>query len=148
MPGKAVQGRRTGRAWSGGFTLLETIIAFAILSFALVAAMQAFSSGLRSQEAAEGTGTAVLHARSKIDEIGTAIPLVPGLAGGVYADGSRWQASISPYPNPVGGYGVGSGSGRPVLAAYLVSVTVSWGASRAVTIETVKLGGVSVRRRP
>jgi general secretion pathway protein I len=127
------QGQRRDRA--RGFTLLETIVAFTILSFALVAAMQAFSSGLRSVAAAEGAGAAVLHARSKLDEVGITIPLVPGQIEGVFADGSRWQATIAPYQN----FDVGE-SGYLPLVPYQVNVTVSWGPSRAITIETVKLG--------
>jgi general secretion pathway protein I len=124
-----------GRGAEHGFTLLEIIVAFTILGFALVAALQAFSSGLRNVTAAEGASAAVLHARSKLDEIGTVIPLVPGQPAGVFSDGARWQALIMLYPDPFGR----NGASLP-LTPYQVSVTVSWGRSQAITLETVKLG--------
>jgi general secretion pathway protein I len=129
--------RRRGalRRAAPGFTLIETLVAFMILSLALLAAMQAFSSSLRGISAAEGTGTAVLHARSKMDEIGTAIPLVPGETGGAFSDGFLWKAGIEPYSGAYLGQ-----TGTLPLAAYQVSVTVTWGRAQAITLQTVKLG--------
>ncbi len=53
-----------------GFTLLEVIVAFTILSVALIGLLQAFATGMRGLGAAQASATAVMHARSKLDEIG------------------------------------------------------------------------------
>lgn len=83
-----------GRRRSGGFTLLEVIIAFTILAVAMTALLQAFSSGLRGLGSASASTAAVLHARSKIDEMGAAIPLDPGEQDGTFEDGYQWVAVI------------------------------------------------------
>ncbi|UEM07191.1 prepilin-type N-terminal cleavage/methylation domain-containing protein (plasmid) [Skermanella rosea] len=129
-------GRRGApRGAAPGFTLIETLVAFIILSMALLAALQAFSTSLRGISAAEGTGAAVLHARSKMDEVGITIPLVPGETGGAFADGFRWKAGIEPYPDAYPGE-----AGTLAVEPYQVSVTVTWGRAQAITLQTVKLG--------
>ncbi len=80
-----------------GFTLLEVLVAFTILAVALVALLRAFSSGLRGLDAAEAATAAVQHARSKIEEIGSVIPLEPGLHEGDFEDGYHWRVVIEPH---------------------------------------------------
>ncbi len=65
-----------------GFTLLEVLVAFTILAVALVALLRAFSSGLRGLDAAETASIAVQHARSKMAEVGSTIPLEAGAGHG------------------------------------------------------------------
>jgi general secretion pathway protein I len=119
----------------GGFTLLEIIVAFTILGFALVALLQAFSSGLQAVSTATDATTAVLRARSKLDEVGTAILLAPGRVDGEFDDGAQWTALIEPYPDPFV-----RDSAKRIVQPYRVIVTVSWGPARAITLETLKLG--------
>ncbi len=76
--------------------MLEVLVAFTILAVALVALLRAFSSGLRGLDAAETASIAAQHARSKLAEVGTAIPLEPGAEEGAFDDGFRWRVAIEP----------------------------------------------------
>ena len=58
-----------------GFTLLEVLVAFVILSVFLGALLQNFSAGFRSLNAAESHALAMLHAQSKMEEVGILIPV-------------------------------------------------------------------------
>ena len=53
---------------SRGFSLLEVMVALAILGIALVAIFQLFSLNLRSTQKAEGYTKAIFYARSMLDE--------------------------------------------------------------------------------
>ncbi len=115
----------------GGFTLLEVLVAFVILSVSLVALMRGFSSGLGAVGAAADYRTAVLLARSKIDEIGPVIELTEGRHGGTLENGYEWQADIAAYD-------LGHAPPFPVLG-YQVTVTVEWQGGRAITLTSLRL---------
>lgn len=119
---------------SKGFTLLEVIIAFTILAIAMSALLQVFGTGLKGLRTAEGYTLAVMHARSKMSELGTLIPLQDGEQSGEFDDGFRWSVSILPHAPP-------AGSDWSVLKvqAYDVEVTVSWDESRTITVRTLRL---------
>ncbi len=138
---------RLGR--SGGFTLLEVLVAFTILAVALGALLQAFSTGLRGLGAAEAHANAVSHARSKLDEVGALIPLEEGVQSGAFDsdafdsgafdsgafdEGYRWTVSIQPYePSEAAEWGDLS------VVPYDVTVTVAWGRESSVTLRTLRL---------
>ena len=88
---------RDYRRSRGGFTLLEVLIAFAILAVAMTALMQAFSQGLRSLEAAEDYATAAMLARSKMAEVGPITPIEEGEHTGDLANGWQWRVVVLPY---------------------------------------------------
>ena len=95
------------------------LVAFTILAVALVALLRAFSSGLRGLDAAEVASIAVQHARSKLAEVGSAIPLEPGAAEGAFDDGFRWRVAIEPHE-----LGDATAAGTLPLRPYEVEVTV------------------------
>jgi prepilin-type N-terminal cleavage/methylation domain-containing protein len=80
-----------------GFTLIEVLVAFVILGVASVALYRGFSSGLSGIGAAAERTVAVLHARSKLDEVGIVIPLEPGEVSGTFEDGLAWSVAIAPF---------------------------------------------------
>jgi len=73
------------------------LVAFTILAVGLVALLRSFSSGLRGLDAAAAATAAVQHARSKIEEVGTLIPLEPGIEEGTFEDGYHWRVVIEPH---------------------------------------------------
>lgn len=81
----------------GGFSLLEVLVAFAIMALALGALYQALGGSLRGVGAAGDSTRAVLLAQSVLD----LYDLVPpeGLAeDGVTADGLAWELRSAPFP--------------------------------------------------
>lgn len=81
----------------GGFTLVEVLIAFAILAVTLTALMQAFSQGLRGLEVAQDYATATMLARSKMAEVGPLITIEEGELAGEFENGWQWRVVIVPY---------------------------------------------------
>jgi general secretion pathway protein I len=81
-----------------GFTLIEIIVALAILAVALGALFEAFSGGLRATAAVGRQAATVMLAQSLLDRIGQDIPLAAGEQAGVSEDGLRWSIVIAPSP--------------------------------------------------
>lgn len=116
-----------------GFSLLEVLVAFAILALTLGVLMNIFSGGLRNLGDGEQYTRAVLQAQSKLSEIGVSQPLTPGETSGEFGASSRWTTQITPVAL--------TPSGNASL--YQVDVTVQWGdgtKQRAVSLQTLKIG--------
>ena len=118
-----------------GFTLLEVLVAFAILAVSLGALLVAFSDGLRTTDRSITISTATLQAQSLMEEVGRSIPVRPGETTGVLEDGSRWQVSVEPFDTGESGAAAVVRS----LFAYRVDVTVEWGAGRTITLTSLRL---------
>lgn len=121
-----------GRA--AGFTLIEVLVAFVILSLALAALLPGFSSGLRSLEVSEQYDTAALLAESRLAAVGREAPLAAGRSSGEFENGFRWHLDVLPLDELDPDLGV---------QAYHVVLTVSWDApeaDRSITLETLRLG--------
>ncbi len=81
-----------------GFTLLEVIIALAILGVAFALSMELLAAGVRSAKASENYTQAVLLARQKLAEV-AATPNLEGSADtGEFGGGFRWSSKIQPLP--------------------------------------------------
>jgi general secretion pathway protein I len=128
------QAKTVGRS-SGGFTLIEVIVAFTIMALALAALLQSFATGLRNLGMAESYTGAALRARSKLAEIGQILPLEAGEQSGELDDGFQWHALIEPYA-PAVPEGV---PGDPRLSGQRVEVPISWAGGRAVSLSTLRL---------
>jgi type II secretion system protein I len=89
-------GRRRRRGdGERGFTLLEVLIAFAILAVMLVPLLQVFGGGLGTAESARAHALATLLARSKLAEVGADRAIAEGEDAGDFAErGYRWRTSI------------------------------------------------------
>jgi general secretion pathway protein I len=100
MSGRA-RGRRAAGARQHGYTLLEIIVAFAVLGAALVLLLGTLSGGLRQVRWAADSARAALHARSLLDVAGVGEPLVPGRREGGFDDGRyRWVLEVEPFLDP------------------------------------------------
>lgn len=77
-----------------GFTLLEVVVAIALLGIVLATALELLAVGLRSVKASGDYTQAVLLARRKLDELPLQ-ELKPGAFNGA-SDGYRWTAEIVP----------------------------------------------------
>jgi len=114
-----------------GFTLIEVLVAFAILSLTVVVAMQGFAGGLRLLKLSGDHQRAILIADQKAREV-----VVPkeGREEGTEG-GFAWERVIKPVPAPELDV-----PGRPAKwHMYEISVQVAWGEQRrAVGVTTLR----------
>ena len=117
-----------------GFTLIEVLVAFAILAVTLTAFFQLFSGGLGAIGSAERYSMATMLARSILDDVGAEIPLAPGEQSGELDDGFSWLVRIdrSATVNPVP-------AGEELYIPYDVTVEISWGRGRAITLNSLRI---------
>ena len=123
-------------AQTRGFTLIEVLVAFAILAVALGVLIQVFSTGLRNARVAEAYTTATLYAESMLAAVGVEEPLAAGETSGDFDERFRWRLDVQPYEIP------DSDNEAAVGRAFRVVVTVSWGDEddpRNVTLTTLRL---------
>lgn len=76
-----------------GFTLIEVIVAMAIVGISLVMIMQLFSGGLRASRTSCDYTRAVVHAKNTMEEL--SYDPVPG--SGNFDDGFNWTTEIEAY---------------------------------------------------
>jgi general secretion pathway protein I len=79
-----------------GFTLLEVIVALAILSVAFALAMELLAAGVRSAKASEDYTQAVLLARQKMAEVVVTPNLEGSAGGGDFDRGFHWYSEVQP----------------------------------------------------
>jgi general secretion pathway protein I len=125
---------------SNGFTLIEVLVAFAILALTLIVLLQVFGTGLRTVDASERYLMATMLARSVLDDLGVETPVVPGERSGEIGDGYRWTMQIAPSRTIAP---VGSGDQRQV--PYEVTVEISLNGRPVTTLTTLRLAQQSER---
>lgn len=128
-----------GSRRQAGFSLLEVLVAFAILGISLGVLLQAFATGLRNAGMADDYSRATLYAESILAAIGRETPLGEGNHSGPIDDRFSWRSSVTPYvddmPDPE----------ITKVRAYRVGVEVFWEGSsqtRSVALETLRLAPV------
>jgi general secretion pathway protein I len=124
-----------------GFTLVEVLVALAMLSVGLALVMSLFSTGLSRTGMAERVAGAVVLAQSLMAQVGNSIPLRTETRDGTEANGYRWRLAMQPYRSAPGG------DARPV-ELYQVSVEIGWlegQDSRAYALSTLRLGPRTAR---
>jgi len=77
-----------------GFTLIEVLVAFSILSLTLAAVFALLSSGTRSTHVSDEYNQAVVLAESKLDELGITEPLRTGLFKGRFDATYQWELQV------------------------------------------------------
>lgn len=119
-----------------GFSLLEVLVAFVILSISLGVLLQVFATGLRNAGTADDYTQATLYAESILAAIGRETPLSEGQHSGPINDRFSWRSTVAPYtddmPDPE----------KTHVRAYRVEVEVFWDSlaqTRSVMLETLRL---------
>jgi general secretion pathway protein I len=79
---------------SRGFTLIEIVVAMAILGIGLVVIIELFSGGLRLGRASEEYTKAAGYARMKLEEIGVTELTGEGILEGQFDPEYRWQMEV------------------------------------------------------
>jgi general secretion pathway protein I len=84
-------------AGSGGFTLLEVLLAFVVFALSFAVILEIISGSMRSTTRAKTYSEAALLAQSLVDMVGTDIPLEEGSMVGEAPGGYDWSLTISAY---------------------------------------------------
>jgi len=77
-----------------GFTLIEVVVALAILGVGLIVIIELFSGGLRLGKVAEEYTKAVGYGRMKMEEIALSRGLAEGEEEGQFDNDYRWRVEI------------------------------------------------------
>ena len=133
--------RRVASRWfECGFSLLEVLVAFAILSISLGVLLQVFATGLRNAGIADDYTRAVLYAESILAAFGREAPLVEGEQSGPVNEQFSWRSAVSVYTEGM------PDSEQPRVRAYQIRVEVYWPGllqDRSVVLETLRLAPVA-----
>lgn len=97
--GDGILARTPGRARQRGYTLMEIIVAFAILALGLTLLLGTLSGATRQVRAAGDAGRAALHAQSLLDEFGN-LPQPQHSDGELDQGRYRWRLDVEPWQDP------------------------------------------------
>lgn len=147
LPSPSRSWRRLRRWMAGakreaGFTLVEVIVALAILSAGLSLLLGLISNSLRQTASAQRMAGASSLAQSLMAEVGTDVAIRAEVRDGQYPNGYRWRLKMQPYDR------VKQNDERPV-ELFSVSAEVEWeeGTERRVyALTTLRLGPKAMRQ--
>jgi general secretion pathway protein I len=112
----------------GGFTLIEVLIALAILGIGLCVILELFSGGLRSAKISEEYVKATWYGKGKMEEVLSTKDFVEGATEGSFDSQYSWKLDVkrtSPAVGQVTGSQDNSNENLPV-DLYQVSLKVTW----------------------
>lgn len=135
-----------------GFSLLEILVAFAIMAVALTIVLRIFGSGVNNAVISEEYSLAVQIAESIMARTGVETPLQVGELSGSEADKYYWLIRITPVaaPPPKSRPRFKSQqetSDQPVLQLMAVHVRVNWG-DRGDQQRSVELNNLRLVQEP
>ena len=121
---------------SRGFTLIEVLVAFAILALVLGVVFRTLSTGLSHERVAKAATVRVLEARSILDRLGVDVALEEGMIEGELTTGEPWTLTVSlAEPSEESG-AVPAGE----INAYVAELQVDGADGRMLRLQTLKLG--------
>jgi general secretion pathway protein I len=123
-------------AGEAGFTLVEVIVALAMLAAGLSVLLGMISTGLERTGIAGRTAEAASLAQSLLAQVGTEFPVRPDQRDGVFPNGDRWHLTIVPYRRA-------RDEAERAVELYQVSAQIEWSEGqepRAFALSTLRLG--------
>lgn len=115
-----------------GFTLLEVLVAFSILSVSLALIYQLLAQGIRSNEYDMKYTQAIVVAEGLLAEAGITSELAVGTRSGITDAGYQWRLTVKPYLD------VPQAPDTP--DSFLVLAEVGWGGEYdQVSLTTIRL---------
>ena len=129
------------RARQAGFTLIEIVVAFVILSMVLAVSYEIFSTGMRRAGDLEDQSQALAIAQSQLALAGIGESFPPANSGGESDDRRfRWNVTVADYDD-------GVDPAKRVLQTYYpvrISIRVAWNSAssqeRFLDMSTLVLG--------
>jgi general secretion pathway protein I len=128
------------RRRTGGFTLIEVVVAVAIAGLALVALFRAGTGGLIAVDAAGRVDEAIERAQSHLAAFGRSGAIVPGEVEGEDGGGYRFQMRALPLATQQSLLG---GQNAAATTLYDVEVLISWqagGRTRSTSLRSRRIG--------
>ncbi len=120
------RGNRRNGSKQRGYTLIEVVVAFVLLAFAMTLLLGSLTNATKQVRGAADAGRAALHAQSLLDQMGVGEALAPGRRDGELEDGRyRWELDVEPFVDPTAPPRVGEILGAPQLLK--LQLTVFWG---------------------
>ncbi len=138
---------RTNARAQRGYTLLEVLIAFALLAIGLGLLLSILSGGVRSVARASESTQASLYAENLFDTLGADRRLQPGRSSGAFENGRyRWTLDIVLFKPPIATPARGDAlTANPDLqnfvdnVLYRIVLNVKWGGpGQALRVETLR----------
>ena len=134
--------RRRSHSFPGrarGYTLIEVIVAFALLALALTLLLGSLTNAARQVHWADGAGRATLYAQSLLSQAGVGVALQAGTRSGDFEhERYHWTMDVRPYVTP--------GAVKPAVTAdgaqlFEVDLQIEWGPSAAqhLQLQTLRL---------
>ena len=128
-----------------GFTLIEVVVAFVLLSLVLMTSFEIFTGGMRRASDLEDYSRALLIAQSRLSVAGTEEQFKEGEAQGESEDHRyRWTMVIRRTDEGAPPPGQGQPTANNPYQLYRVDVNVSWAGGdsrdRSLTLSTLGLG--------
>lgn len=114
-----------------GYSLIEVLTAFALLSFAISTILPVFSNSLRVAKTVETRTLARLQLESLLSEVGTSKPLIAGDYVGVFDNGMAWTITVTPQ------------QAAQDFTLFHIETSVSWrerGKTNALNVKTLRIG--------
>ena len=120
-----------GRRSIAGFTIIEVLVALAVVAAALAAIGAVIATSVRGTRSLEQHVALVQTARAIMTGLPKRTELAPGSTAGEYA-GHRWQVDVSPFTGL-------AGANASTWAPQAVVVTVRSPGGGLIRIDTVRL---------
>lgn len=123
-----------------GFSLLELVVALAIVAISLALLFEVFADGTGRLAQGEDLVEAAILAEGKLAEFDATGGLGRAEDSGVAPGGLAWRVSVEPYGEPFGGTAAPAGPDAPSVVA--VTVAISWQDGRRTrdyTLHTLRL---------
>jgi general secretion pathway protein I len=110
-----------------GYTLLEVIVAFALLAMALTLLLGILSGSTRQVRQSADAGRAAMYAQSVMDQVGVGERLAASERDGEFEQGRyRWRLRVAPWRDPaVAASGQPMTLGGPEL--FEITLAMQWG---------------------
>lgn len=125
--------RQNKKLERNGFTLVEALVAFAILALVMSELLEGVSGAVRNDDRAEFLLRAARLGRSQLDALGVSSPIAVGETAGYYDGGLPWTLSIQPL-RPTA-----SSATLPRIAAFWARVTIHRPGARRDGTDTLSL---------
>jgi len=119
-----------------GFTLLEVVVALAVLAMTLSVVYETLGWSLRRSAVAQQKEIAWLHAQSALATLRTEQSLRAGIQEGENADGAKWHMEIRVHTSQA--------SDSSAIVPFEVIVSVPWGPKSQ---EQVQFKSIELARR-